>query len=277
MDINTRFNSAKSYAKCNHYIIISESVDSVDWPTREAVREALFQSYPEMIESLIVAKEDFNSGIGIVFKILIRFEKTEEFPQGILTSRVKKDLLEHNLFQNKDWVFDTATCKNVDRAVLAITRYDFDCLHYGHNRDSFHARWIEANLCIKTMGKEWNPCHPVVADVASKGKASLDSLQNRWTHHEQMKVKLIKRRKIVNNYRGWHWQFVNAWNSEIDRLNPRKDPSARAKQQLQEFPKAFYIWGLTGAFKTSFVKWIFGNNFFFIIYFHKYKLNLFFF
>ena len=83
----------------------------------------------------------------------------------------------------------------------------------------------------------------------------------------------------MNNYRGWHWQFVNAWNSEIDRLNPRKDsttsncPITRAKQQLQEFPKAFYIWGLTGSFKTSFVKWIFGNSFFCIIHFHKYKLN----
>ncbi len=135
------------------------------------------------------------------------------------------------------------------------TKYDMNCLHFGHNLYSFQARWIEANLCINHMGKEWDPSHPVVADVASRGKCSLDSLKNRWSQQEMKKVELITRKKIVNNYKDLHSEFVDQWNNEIDRINSKEN------SKVKIIPKAFYIWVEPGAYKTSFIKWILGHSF----------------
>ena len=254
MDMNTRNSSVRTNAKVNHYIIVSESSDTVDWPTREAVRDALVEKYPESISKLIVAKEDFNSGKGIIFKLLIKFD------QAMTSFSVKQSLIDKQLFVNKDWCFDTETARNLSVAVSECTKFDFDCVHAGHNRDRFHSLWKEENLCVRHMGDEWNPSHPVVAETAAKGKASLDSLHRRWTHNKESKIKLIKRQKIVNRYQGWQGEFIDKWNEAIDTL-------ARGDK-----PKQFYIWGDSGCYKTSFIQYILGrfqclNFFVFCVYY----------
>ncbi len=97
------------------------------------------------------------------------------------------------------------------------------------------------------MGKEWNPSHPVVADTAAKGKASLDSLRKRWQRSETNKIELIKRRKIVNNFKNWQGEFVDSWNDAIDQI------------ELGFLPKQFYIYGDSGCFKTSFIQHVLGR------------------
>jgi hypothetical protein len=247
MDLNTRNDSKRSNAKLNHYIIISERNDSTDWPSRESVRDAIFDIYPDSIQKLIVAKEDLNAGKDVVFKILIKFEKNGEHPQGITSVSIKKSLNERGFFVNKQWVFDTETARNIKVAVTECTKFDFDCVHDGHNRDRFHPLWKEENLCVRHMGKEWNPSHPVVADTAAKGKASLDSLRKRWQRSETNKIELIKRRKIVNNFKNWQGEFVDSWNDAIDQI------------ELGFLPKQFYIYGDSGCFKTSFIQHVLGR------------------
>jgi hypothetical protein len=242
--------AARNYKKANHYIIITERVDSDKWPSRETVYSALEDIYGlgEKVAQVIVAMENFNSGKSIVCKILLKF-KTEYVCE---TEDIKQALLCRGIFDSqKEWIFELAKLKNIGDAVRDCTRFDMDCgpTCFGHNRDNFHQEWIAHNLCVKLMGKVWNPCHPIAAEYSSRGKAALEHLKARWQYYEGEKAKLIPLRKFVNKYQGWQGQVVDSWNESID-------CSRRGYK-----PKQLYIWGDSGTYKSSFVDYLFGKLF----------------
>ena len=88
-----------------HYVFISEDRDLSEtnkdrkWPERKVVFDLIKKTFgKEVIKSLILAKEDMNNGVDVVFKILVRIQDLKS-----LNSSKIRDVIKH-FFEERDWI-----------------------------------------------------------------------------------------------------------------------------------------------------------------------------
>ncbi len=226
--------------KSNHYIIIEEDIDfdnsNNKWPDRQEVYNVLKEFGWDTIESLIIAKEDMNHGVGIVFRIAIRVAEKKSLNTGRIKAKIE------HLFPGRNWIFDRHVSKSGFGAIVrSASENDPDLIVRGIVRDLMHDNWSIKNLFLKP-NTEWDPLHPVVIKQASKGKGASANLMEMQKAHKRLTTKLFPLRKIKDQYRGWQSEVVQAHNAYVEAKN-----QGLTGAQI-------YLWGDGRVFKSTFIK-----------------------